>query len=29
LPLVEPADHELAAVRDCLARLGLLTPAAA
>ncbi len=29
LPLVEPTDDELAAVRDCLARLGLLTPAAA
>jgi len=29
LPLVEPSDDELTAVRDCLSRLGLLTPAAA
>jgi len=29
LPLVEPTDDELGAVRDCLSRLGLLTPAAA
>ena len=29
LPLVEPTDDELAGVRDCLSRLGLLTPAAA
>jgi 4-hydroxy-tetrahydrodipicolinate synthase len=28
LPLDEPTDDELAAVRDCLARLGLLAPAA-
>jgi len=29
LPLVDPTDDELARVRDCLARLGLLAPAAA
>ena len=29
LPLVDPTDDEFARVRDCLARLGLLAPAAA
>ena len=29
LPLVDPTDDEVAQVRDCLARLGLLEPAAA
>ena len=29
LPLVEATDAELAQVRDCLERLGALTPAAA
>jgi 4-hydroxy-tetrahydrodipicolinate synthase len=29
LPLVDPTDDELVRVRDCLARLGLLAPAAA